>query len=143
MKLKKITAVALASAMSHAEILEVVKPILAEQNIDLEITVFNDYVTPNTAVEDGSLDANYFQHITYMNGFNESDGTHLVSVVGVEVRRVGATSFVTEEVVKGGEFTYVFALFGHLCKTFAYHFAEQFFGFDERYLYVAVGVAVE
>ena len=126
MKLKKITAVALASAMSlallsacgnntndtpstgsdnnsaepvvlkvgatpapHAEILEVVKPILAEQNIDLEITVFNDYVTPNTAVEDGSLDANYFQHITYMNGFNESDGTHLVSVGNVHYEPLG------------------------------------------------------
>lgn len=126
MKLKKITEVALASAMSlallsacgnntndtpstgsdnnsaepvvlkvgatpapHAEILEVVKPILAEQNIDLEITVFNDYVTPNTAVEDGSLDANYFQHITYMNGFNESDGTHLVSVGNVHYEPLG------------------------------------------------------
>ena len=126
MKLKKITAVALASAMSlallsacgnntndtpstgsdnnsaepvvlkvgatpapHAEILEVVKPILAEQNIDLEITVFNDYVTPNTAVDDGSLDANYFQHITYMNGFNESDGTHLVSVGNVHYEPLG------------------------------------------------------
>ena len=126
MKLKKFTAVALASALSlgllsacgsnanetpsagsddnnteavtikigatpapHAEILEVVKPILAEQNINLEITVFNDYVTPNTAVEDGSLDANYFQHITYMNGFNESDGTHLVSVGNVHYEPLG------------------------------------------------------
>ena len=126
MKLKKLTAVALASALSlgllsacgsnanetpsagsddnnteavtikigatpapHAEILEVVKPILAEQNINLEITVFNDYVTPNTAVEDGSLDANYFQHITYMNGFNESDGTHLVSVGNVHYEPLG------------------------------------------------------
>lgn len=122
MKLKKITAVALAAGLSlallsacgngnantsdssdaepvtikvgatpapHAEILEVVKPILAEQNINLEITVFNDYVTPNTAVEDGSLDANYFQHITYMNGFNESDGTHLVSVGNVHYEPLG------------------------------------------------------
>lgn len=126
MKLKKFTAVVLASALSlgllsacgsnanetpsagsddnnteavtikigatpapHAEILEVVKPILAEQNINLEITVFNDYVTPNTAVEDGSLDANYFQHITYMNGFNESDGTHLVSVGNVHYEPLG------------------------------------------------------
>ena len=126
MKLKKFTAVALASALSlgllsacgsnanetpsagsddnnteavtikigatpapHAEILEVVKPILAEQNINLEITVFNDYVTPNTAVEAGSLDANYFQHITYMNGFNESDGTHLVSVGNVHYEPLG------------------------------------------------------
>ena len=78
-----------ATPAPHAEILEVVKPILAEQNINLEITVFNDYVTPNTAVEDGSLDANYFQHITYMNGFNESDGTHLVSVGNVHYEPLG------------------------------------------------------
>lgn len=78
-----------ATPAPHAEILEVVKPILAEQNINLEITVFNDYVTLNPAVEDGSLDANYFQHITYMNGFNESDGTHLVSVGNVHYEPLG------------------------------------------------------
>ena len=64
----------------HVEILEQVVPILAEQGITLEITTMNDYNTPNDAVEDGSLDANYFQHITYMNEYNESHGTHLVSV---------------------------------------------------------------
>lgn len=78
-----------ATPAPHAEVLEVVKPILAEQNINLEITVFNDYVVPNTAVEDGSLDANYFQHITYMNAFNESDGTHLVSVGSVHYEPFG------------------------------------------------------
>ena len=64
----------------HVEILEQVVPILAEQGITLEITTMNDYNTPNDAVEDGSLDANYFQHITYMNEYNVSHGTHLVSV---------------------------------------------------------------
>ena len=64
----------------HVEILEQVVPILAEQGITLDITTMNDYNTPNDAVEDGSLDANYFQHITYMNEYNESHGTHLVSV---------------------------------------------------------------
>lgn len=78
-----------ATPAPHAEILEVVKPILAEQNINLEITVFNDYIMPNTAVEDGSLDANYFQHITYMNGFNESDGTHLVSMGNIHYEPFG------------------------------------------------------
>ena len=68
-----------ATPAPHAEILEVVKEILAQQGITLDIVVFNDYIQPNTAVEDGSLDANYFQHITYMNEFNASDGTHLVS----------------------------------------------------------------
>ena len=67
----------------HVEILEQVVPILAEQGITLEITTMNDYNTPNDAVEDGSLDANYFQHITYMNDFNDQNGTHLVSAAEV------------------------------------------------------------
>ena len=78
-----------ATPAPHAEILEVVKGILAEQGITLEIVVFNDYIQPNTAVEDGSLDANYFQHITYMNEFNVSDGTHLVSVGSVHYEPFG------------------------------------------------------
>ena len=72
-----------ATPAPHAEILEVVVPILAEQGITLEIVQYNDYVQPNNAVEDGSLDANYFQHITYMNDFNEQNGTHLVSAAEV------------------------------------------------------------
>ena len=72
-----------ATPVPHVEILEVVKGLLAEDNITLEIREFTDYVQPNTAVEDGSLDANYFQHITYMNQFNEESGTHLVSVAGI------------------------------------------------------------
>ena len=72
-----------ASPAPHAEILEVAKEILAEQNIELEIVEFNDYVLPNTSLEDGSLDANYFQHITYLNDFNETKGTHLASVAEV------------------------------------------------------------
>ena len=78
-----------ATPAPHAEILEVVKPNLAEQGITLDIVEFNDYIAPNTAVEDGSLDANYFQHITYMNSFNESDGTHLVSVGNVHYEPFG------------------------------------------------------
>ena len=72
-----------ATPAPHAEILEVVKDILAEQGITLEIVQYNDYVQPNNAVEDGSLDANYFQHITYMNDFNDQYGTHLVSAAEV------------------------------------------------------------
>ena len=78
-----------ATPAPHAEILEVVKPILAEQGITLEIVQFNDYNTPNDSVEDGSLDANYFQHITYMNDYNESNGTHLVSVGAVHYEPFG------------------------------------------------------
>ena len=72
-----------ASPAPHAQILEVAKEILAQENIDLQITEFDDYILPNTAVEDGSLDANYFQHITYLNNFNEENGTHLVSVAEI------------------------------------------------------------
>ncbi len=72
-----------ASPAPHAEILEVVKGLLAKENITLEIKQFDDYVLPNTALEEGDLDANYFQHITYLNGFNEEHGTHLVSVANV------------------------------------------------------------
>lgn len=78
-----------ASPAPHAEILEVAKDILAEQGITLEIQQFTDYVMPNNAVEDGSIDANYFQHITYMNDFNEENGTHLVSVAEIHYEPFG------------------------------------------------------
>ena len=78
-----------ASPSPHAEILEQVKPILAEQGIDLQITEFDDYVMPNTAVEDGSLDANYFQHQPYLDDFNAEQGTHLVSVATVHYEPMG------------------------------------------------------
>ncbi|MGN8897790.1 MetQ/NlpA family ABC transporter substrate-binding protein [Flavonifractor sp. HCP28S3_F3] len=78
-----------ATPAPHAEILEVVKDILAEQGITLEIVEFNDYIQPNLAVENEELDANYFQHITYMNQFNESDGTHLVSAAGIHYEPLG------------------------------------------------------
>lgn len=72
-----------ASPAPHAEILEVVKEELAKQDINLEIVEFNDYVLPNTSLEDGSIDANYFQHITYLNDFNDQNGTHLVSLAEI------------------------------------------------------------
>ncbi len=78
-----------ATPAPHAEILEVVKDILAEQGITLDIKQYNDYIQPNNAVEDGSLDANYFQHITYMNDFNDQNGTHLVSVAEVHYEPFG------------------------------------------------------
>lgn len=78
-----------ATPAPHAEILEQVKPLLAEQGIDLEIVQYNDYNTPNDAVEDGSLDANYFQHITYMNNYNKDNGTHLASVAEVHYEPFG------------------------------------------------------
>ena len=78
-----------ASPTPHAAILEVVKDALAQENIDLQIMEFNDYVVPNTALEEGELDANYFQHITYMNGFNAEHGTHLVSVGVIHYEPIG------------------------------------------------------
>ena len=68
-----------ASSTPHAELLEIVKPALAEQGIELEIVIYDDYVLPNTALQDGTLDANYFQHTPYLNSFNASNGTDLVS----------------------------------------------------------------
>ena len=78
-----------ATPAPHAEILEVVKGLLAEQGITLEIVEFNDYIQPNLAVESGELDANYFQHVTYMNEFNVSDSTHLVSAADVHYEPFG------------------------------------------------------
>ncbi len=69
-----------ASATPHAEILVAAKPILAEQGWDLEVTEFDDYVLPNEVVESGEMDANYFQHVPYLDSFNEEKGTHLVEV---------------------------------------------------------------
>lgn len=78
-----------ASATPHAEILEQAKPILAEQGWDLEVTVFNDYVQPNMVVESGEFDANYFQHIPYLDSFNEEQGTHLVNAGGIHYEPFG------------------------------------------------------
>lgn len=78
-----------ASATPHAEILEQAKPLLAEQGYDLQVTVFNDYVQPNNVVEAGDFDANYFQHIPYLNSFNEEQGTHLVNAGGIHYEPFG------------------------------------------------------
>ena len=71
-----------ASATPHAEILEQAKPLLEEKGYDLEVTVFDDYIMPNEVVESGEFDANYFQHIPYLESYNEEKGTHLVNAGG-------------------------------------------------------------
>ncbi len=81
-----------ATAVPHAEILEFVKPALAKEGVDLQVKVFTDYVQPNVQVAEKRLDANFFQHQPYLNEFNKSRGTHLVSVVGVHVEPFGAYS---------------------------------------------------
>ncbi len=73
----------------HAEILEVAKEILAEKDITLDIQTYNDYVVPNTVVEDGTADANYFQHTPYLDDFNKENGTHIVSVAAIHVEPMG------------------------------------------------------
>lgn len=78
-----------ATSVPHAEILEFVKPMLAEEGIDLQITEYTDYVIPNTAVESHELDANYFQHMPYLEDFNKKNGTHLVSAVAVHYEPMG------------------------------------------------------
>ena len=82
-----------ASSTPHAELLEIVKPVLLEQGIDLEIVIYDDYVLPNTALQDGTLDANYFQHTPYLNSFNESNGTDLVSAGLIHYEPFGIYSF--------------------------------------------------
>ena len=82
-----------ATSVPHAQILnEVVKGVLADEGWTLEVTEFTDYVTPNTALEEGSLDANYFQTLGYMNDQNTSNGLHLAAAVGVHIEPMGIYS---------------------------------------------------
>ena len=78
-----------ASSTPHAEILEAAKPILEEKGYTLEITIFDDYIIPNEVVESGEMDANYFQHIPYLESFNEEKGTHLVNAGGIHYEPFG------------------------------------------------------
>lgn len=78
-----------ASPAPHADILKIAKAILAEKNITLEIKEFTDYVQPNNVVESGEIDANYFQHIPYLDDFNKENGTHIVSVSAIHVEPLG------------------------------------------------------
>ena len=78
-----------ASPTPHAEILKVAKEVLAKDGWTLEIKEYTDYVQPNNVVEDGEIDANYFQHVPYLNTFNADNGTHLVSVAMVHYEPFG------------------------------------------------------
>ena len=78
-----------ASPTPHAEILEEAKPILAEQGVDLEIVTMEDTVTPNTSLEAGEIDANYFQHVPFMEDFNEQNDGHLVSAGAIHYEPFG------------------------------------------------------
>ncbi len=78
-----------ATSTPHGEILEFVKDKLAEQGYDLQITIYDDYVLPNTAVADGELDANYHQHTPYLNSYNEANGTDLVPAASIHYEPFG------------------------------------------------------
>lgn len=76
----------------HKEIVDIAKPLLEKQGYTVEITEFNDYVQPNTAVSEGSLDANFFQHTPYLNEQNQSKGFKLVSVGPIHLEPMGLYS---------------------------------------------------
>ena len=78
-----------ATPSPHAEVLAVAKEILAEKDITLTIKEFTDYVQPNNVVESGEIDANYFQHVPYLDDFNAQNGTHIVSVAVIHVEPLG------------------------------------------------------
>ena len=78
-----------ATPAPHCEVLEVCKDILAAKGITLDIQEYDDYVIPNTIVEDGQCDTNYFQHQPYLNNFNKEKGTHLVTVADIHVEPMG------------------------------------------------------
>jgi len=81
-----------ATPVPHAEILEFIKPILAEKGIELKVTEFTDYVQPNIALNDGSLDANYFQHLPYLEQFNADNKMDLTYTVSVHFEPLGLYS---------------------------------------------------
>ena len=86
---QKGTITVAASPTPHAEILAQAKPILAAEGWTLEVKEFQDYVQPNNVVESGEFDANYFQHIPYLENFNEEQGTHLVNAGGIHYEPFG------------------------------------------------------
>lgn len=81
-----------ATAVPHAEILEVVKPLLAKQGVELDVRVFNDYVQPNDQVAQKLLDVSYFETEPYLDSYNRSRGTKLTTIVGVHIEPFGAYS---------------------------------------------------
>ncbi|GLX52165.1 lipoprotein [Streptomyces hygroscopicus subsp. hygroscopicus] len=90
-----------ATPVPHAEVLDFVEKNLAKKaGLDLQVKEFTDYITPNTATEDGSVGANYFQTKPYLDDFNKKRGTHLVSVVGVHLEPLGLYS---HKVKKSGD----------------------------------------
>lgn len=78
-----------ASVTPHAQILEAARPLLEEAGYELTVVEFTDYVQPNTSLDSGDLDANYFQHVPYLNDFNTEYGTKIVSAAGIHYEPLG------------------------------------------------------
>ncbi|MGO4107414.1 MetQ/NlpA family ABC transporter substrate-binding protein [Paenibacillus sp. YAF4_2] len=91
-EVKEVTLKVGASPVPHAEILNFIKPALKEKGINLEVVEFNDYVQPNTQLHEKQLDANFFQHVPYLDDFNKEHGYDLVNVAGVHFEPMGAYS---------------------------------------------------
>jgi len=89
-----------ATPVPHGEILERVTALLEERGITLEVVEFTDYVRPNLALQDGDLDANFFQHVPYLESFNQDAGTSLVALAGIHIEPLGVFS---EKVASLGE----------------------------------------
>lgn len=81
-----------ATPVPHAEILEVIVPLLEAEGVTLEIIEFTDYILPNLALHEGELDANFFQHVPYLDSFNEDANTDLVALVAIHVEPIGIFS---------------------------------------------------
>ena len=81
-----------ASPVPHAQILNHIKDKLAKEGVKLEVVEFNDFVQPNLALEDKSIDANFFQHLPYLEKFNEERGTHVVSIGNIHIEPMGIYS---------------------------------------------------
>ena len=86
---KKVVLKVGATPVPHAEILNLIKPQLAKEGIDLQIIEFSDYVKPNLSLADKELDANFFQHTPYLDDFNAENGTHVVKVSAIHVEPMG------------------------------------------------------
>lgn len=92
-----------ASPTPHAQILEQVKDVLAEEGIELEIVEYTDYILPNSGVDSGELDANYFQHKPYLDDFNEENGTDIVSVASIHFEPLGIYAGKVDSIDKLGK----------------------------------------
>lgn len=90
-----------ASPTPHAEILEVVKPLMEEKGYKLTIKVFDDYVTPNLSLQNGDIDANFFQHTPYLEDFNKNNNTDLVGVCKVHFEPMGIYSSKYKNIISG------------------------------------------